>query len=173
MTEARKPNQIGPRILAQQPVWEFINEDDHPLGETAMQPVKKLPTKKFDGCIFGTNVVFADGTRIPASISDLNFGGPSYRHHFRSLTIFAHGKRFHLAKYFQIWFEKEGPDALARFLKKKTDDVFPITYDISHLVIGPKDVIRGQFFAKEENPIPGDKIMRLIVEATSRNYGLK
>lgn len=128
-----------------------------------MRPITKLPVRGFAGRLFGTSVTLADGSRFPAAISDLGFGPKKYRHHFRSLNVFAKGRRFHLAHYFQFWYETQGPDALAAFLGKKRDQVFPISYDISHLAIGPHDVIRGVFEAAISNPIPQDKLMTLLV----------
>ena len=162
----RTPNQIGPKILAECPVWEFVNDDEHPLGETAMRPVHERPVRSFDGRIFGTRVELADGSMIWAMISDLGFGPQKYRHHFRSLTVFAKGKRFHLANYFQIWYRQEGPVALAAFLGKPTQAVFPISYDFTALAEGPADVVRGTFDEKISDPIPRAKLMEIIVKST-------
>jgi hypothetical protein len=165
MTDVRTPSRIGPKVLARQPVWEFINDDEHPAGDTAMRPVEHRPVDRCDGRLFGTLVTLADGSRYPAAISDLGFGPKKYRHHFRSLTIFAKGRRFHLAKYFQLWYDTEGPAALAKFLGKKPGQVFPIAYDLSALLKGPADVVRGTFTAKVSNPIPRNKLMGIIVGA--------
>lgn len=165
--EVRTPGQIGPKVLERHPVWEFLNDDEHPKGDTAMRPVTRLPIPDLDGKVFGTTVTLADRTRYPAMIGDLDVRSKKYRHHFRSLTIFAKGKRFHLAKYFQLWYETKGPDAFARFLGKRTKDVFPIAYDLSGLVKGPEDVVRGTFAAKVSNPIPRAKLMDIIIASVS------
>jgi hypothetical protein len=31
MKEIRIPGRIGPKLLAKHPVWEFLNDDEHPL----------------------------------------------------------------------------------------------------------------------------------------------
>src|SRR3989442_1698394 len=92
MKEVRIPERIGPKLLAKYPVWEFLNDDEHSLGDTAMQPVSNLPSRHFDGRIFGTIVTLADGSRYPATISGLKFGPKKYWNHFRLLTLFAKGK---------------------------------------------------------------------------------
>lgn len=161
--EIRTPSKIGPKVLAKHPVWEFLNDDEHATDDTAMRPIEKLPVDGFDGRLFGTTVTLADHSRFSAAISELGFGPKKYRHHFRSLTIFARGRRFHLAKYFQLWYDSEGPDALAAFLKKKRKDVFPISYDLSHLAVGPADVVRGVFEAEISDPIPRDQLMKILV----------
>ena len=163
MAEVRTPSRIGPKVLAKHPVWEFLNDDEHPAGDTAMRPVLKLPVERFDGRLFGTFVTLADGSRLPAAISDLAFGPKKYRHHFRSLTVFAKGRRFHLAKYFQFWYDTQGPNALAAFLNKRKKDVFPILYDLSDLAVGPVDVIRGAFEEEIADPIPEERLMKIIV----------
>ena len=166
--EIRIPTRIGPKLLAKYPVWEFLNDDEHPLGDTAMQPVSDLPTRQFDGRIFGTIVTLADGSLFPATIADLNFGPKKYRSHFRSLTLFAKGKRFHLANYFQLRYQEQGPAALAAFLGKTTEEVFPISYDISDIAVGPSDVVRGQFKAEVKDPIPRHRLMEITVSSTRK-----
>lgn len=165
--DVRTPGQIGPKVLEHHPVWEFLNDDEHPKGDTAMQPVTRLPVTDLGGKIFGTTVTLADGSRYPAVIGDLDVRPKKYRDHFRSLTIFAKGKRFHLAKYFQLWHKTHGPDALAKFLGKKKREVFPIAYDLTGLVKGPKDIVRGVFEAEVSNPIPREKVMEIIVGSLS------
>ena len=163
MKRIRTPEQIGPKVLARYPVWESLNDDEHPVGDTAMRAVVKLPVRSFECRLFGTTVTLADGTRYAAAIYNLDFGIKKYRHHFRSLTVFAKGRRFHLANYFQFCYKDRGPDALAAFLKKKKKEVFPITFDISDIAVGPQGVIKGAFEAKIADPIPLDKLMRIIV----------
>jgi hypothetical protein len=161
--EIRTPSKIGPKVLAKHPVWEFLNDDEHPAGDTAMRPVEKFPVDRFDGRLFGAIVTLADGSQYPAAISNLAFGPKKYRHHFRSLTIFARGRRFHLAKYFQLWYGSEGPAALAAFLKKKREEVFPISYDLSDVAVGPSDVVRGVFEAEISDPMSRDQLMKILV----------
>jgi hypothetical protein len=156
-------SKIGPKVLAKHPVWEFLNDDEHPSGDTAMRPVDKIPVERFEGRLFGTIVTLADGSLYPAAISDLSFGPRKYWHHFRSLTLYARGKRFHLAKYFQLWYDSEGPNALAAFLNKKTEEVFPIGYDLSSVADGPAEIVKGTFVAEISDPLPQDKLMKILV----------
>ena len=73
-----------------------------------------------------------------------------------------------MANYFQLWYQDEGPDALAAFLGKTTKKVFPISYDISDIAVGPSNVVRGQFKVEVEDRIPKDKLMEIIVSASGK-----
>ena len=77
--------------------------------------------------------------------------------------MFAQGRRFHLAKYFQLWYGSEGPAALAAFLKKKREEVFPISYDLSDVVVGSSDVVKGVFEAEFRIPMSRDQLMKILV----------
>jgi hypothetical protein len=46
--------------------------------------------------------------------------------------------------------------------------VFPISYDISDIAVGPSNVVRGQFKVEVEDRIPKDKLMEIIVSASGK-----
>ncbi|MTW03962.1 hypothetical protein [Pseudoduganella ginsengisoli] len=69
---------------------------------------------------------------------------PQQNEHFMTLSLVKpNGESFDLARYQDVNYEKSGPLALARFLGLQLIDVFPIAYDISEVVSGPAESVRG------------------------------
>ena len=120
--------------LEAHPVWEYLNDDE--IGETMVQPVEKLPVESLDDRLVGSQVRLANGSRVWALIGNFNVTNPRDTQHFLTLSIEQGGKWFYLARYHDVGFPAEGPEALARFLGLHVDDVFPLTVDVRRYVRG-------------------------------------
>jgi hypothetical protein len=116
------------------PVWEYLNDDE--FGETLMRPVEKLPVETLDNRLVGTQVRLANGLEVWGLLGNFDVKHPRGTQHFLTLSIERGGKWFYLARYHDIGFPAEGPEALARFLGLSVDDVFPITVDVRRYVQG-------------------------------------
>src|SRR6202035_5363371 len=101
------------------PVWEFLNDDE--IGETMVQPVEKLPVESLDNRLIGTQVRLANGLQVWALIGNFDATHPRAIQHFLTLSIDRNGEWFYLARYHDIGFPAEGPEALARFLDLGVD----------------------------------------------------
>jgi hypothetical protein len=120
--------------LQAHPVWGYLNDDE--IGDTMMQPVEKLPVESLDNRLIGAPVRLANGSRVWALIGNFNITNPRDTQHFLTLSIERNGGWRYLARYHDIGFPAEGPEALARFLGLHVDDVFPITVDVGRYVRG-------------------------------------
>jgi hypothetical protein len=120
--------------LKANPVWEFLNDDE--IGETMVQPVEKIPVESLDNRLLGTQVRLANGLQVWALIGNFDVTNPRATQHFLTLSIERSGKWFHLARYHDVGFAAHGPEALARFLGLRIDDVFPISVDVRRYVRG-------------------------------------
>jgi hypothetical protein len=116
------------------PVWEYLNDDE--IGETMVQPVEKLPVESLDNRLVGTQVRLANGLQVWGLFGNFDVTNPRATQHFLTLSIERGGKWFYLARYHDIGFPAEGPEALARFLGLHVDDVFPISVDARRYVRG-------------------------------------
>jgi hypothetical protein len=125
------------------PVWVFINDDEE--GRMALKPVKKMPAKNLDGKIVGCQVQFANGTSHTAMLGEIDVDNPKRTEQFITLSVEKDGKWFQLSRYFDHDFRKNGPDGLAGFMGLKTDEVFPVSYDIRKFTGGKADALRGTF----------------------------
>jgi hypothetical protein len=114
--------------LEANPVWQYANSDG--VGETIVRPVKKIPVKNLTGKVVGAQVRFANGSQAWALIGNVDVANPRFTEHFLTLSIKHGGRWFALARYHDHDFADRGPEALARFLGIRVDDIFPISVDV-------------------------------------------
>lgn len=80
------------------PVWEFVEDD--PTSDTLVTPVSEpLPLKHLDGRLVCTEVILADGHRVPAIMSNIRPRHAVITRHFVTLTVLVGGKHYHLSRY--------------------------------------------------------------------------
>jgi hypothetical protein len=120
--------------LEANPVWQYTNSDGG--GETFVRPVKKVPVKSLTSKVIGARVRLANGSQVWALIENLDVANPRFTEHFLTLSIERGGKWFPLARYHDHDFTVRGPEALARFLGLRVDDVFPISVDVRRYAQG-------------------------------------
>jgi hypothetical protein len=141
------------------PVWEWLNDDE--LGEMMMQPVAELPVESLDNRLVGAQVRLANGSRVWALIGNFNVANPRDTQHFLTLSIEHGGKRFHLARYHDIGFPDEGPEALARFLGLHVDDVFPLTVDVRRYVRGDPKALTAIVLKEPQEKLTNAELLAL------------
>ncbi|GAB2880089.1 hypothetical protein GCM10027277_56640 [Pseudoduganella ginsengisoli] len=125
------------------PVWEFVPESAH-WDETWVRPVQLLPVRSLSGRLVASRVQLANGRKELALLGNVELEDPQQNEHFMTLSLVKpNGESFDLARYQDVNYEKSGPLALARFLGLQLIDVFPIAYDISEVVSGPAESVRG------------------------------
>lgn len=133
--------QLTPEHFVAAPVWSFVNNDNK--GETLVRPVADIPVSDLAGCLVGVSVKLANGQKVDAMIGNVKSSKPERTKHFITLTIFHNEKKFHLARYHDPQYKREGPEALATFLDLPVQQVFPISYDLTGLSRGSVDALRG------------------------------
>ena len=124
------------------PVWEYTNTEG-PLGETAVQPVKKIPVENLDGRLVGSKIRLANGSDVWALIGNVDSNNPYATQHFLTLSVFKKGKCFDLARYHDFDGSERGPQALAAFLGLSVEEVFPIAYDLGKFSLGEQASLVG------------------------------
>jgi hypothetical protein len=134
------------------PVWEYTNTDG-PLGETAVQPVKKIPVENLDGRLVGSQIRLANGSDVWALICNVDSKNPWATQHVLTLSVFNKGTSFDMARYHDYDGNERGPQALANFLGLPVEEVFPIAYDLSRFSLGtipkepPEKLTRAQIIS--------------------------
>jgi hypothetical protein len=141
------------------PVWEFLNDDD--IGETMVQPVEELPVGNLDNRLIGAQVRLANGSLVWALIGNFDVSNPRSTQHFLTLSIEHDGKRFHLARYHDVGFPEEGPEALARFLGLHVDDVFPISVDVRRYVRGDPAALTAVVLKEPQEKLTREELIAL------------
>jgi hypothetical protein len=146
------------------PVWEFTNEDLD--GDFAVRPVRRVPVNSLEGRIVGTQVRLADGTRVWAMLSNVDVTNPEGTRHYLTIGLQRNGRWFPMARYHDPdWDTTGAPHAVASFLGKNIDDVFPISYDLRAIALGDTASLVGTV---EANPKPRLTRRELIARAVPR-----
>jgi hypothetical protein len=154
--------KITPADFQAHAVWKFTGRNDP--SETAVEPVKKLPAKSLGGALAGVEVTLAYGKKVAAFLGNIDVEQPRSTEHFITLSVFGeHGEIFHLARYHDVDFAERGPEALAAFLKMKKEEVFPISWDARHLVLGAPSAAHGQILAEPRKRLSKAHLIALAV----------
>jgi hypothetical protein len=143
------------------PVWEYANDDEK--GETAVQPVRKLPVKNLNGRLVGTQVRLANSTEVWAMIGNVEVNTPRVTQHFLTLSVFQNGRWFVMARYHDFDVRERGPQALAAFLGLRIDEVFPISYDISRFSLGDPAALIGMIEKEPREKLTRAQIIALAL----------
>ncbi len=157
-------NSLTVDDLRENPVWEFGNFSGN--SECEVMPVYSLPCADMTGRIVGTEFRLADGSTCWGILGGVSPNCPELGEHLMSLSLLHNGNWFHLARPHQFNYASHGPEQLARFLDKPVDRIFPISFNISHSVVGKPASVRGQI-----NQFPSERLtLQEILEMAMRSY---
>jgi hypothetical protein len=148
-------------------IWEFDTYHESTHDGTRVFRIANLPASTLDNRVAAINVKLADGTLVPATIGNLDVKNPRGTRIFLSLSLYLLNEWFHLARHFDVEYDRYGPTALARALGKPLDLVFPISYDLSHVLIGDAACVVGQVPAIPQERITRSEAIRLAVGGTA------
>lgn len=143
------------------PVWEYVNCEG--ADETAVRAVKRVPVQSLDGRLVGTEVELANGARVWALIGNIDADDPRLTEHFITLSVERNGQWFTLARYHDVDYAENGPEALARFLGLPVGDMFPISYDVRKYVRGDPAALAGKVLKEPREKLSRAEIIALAV----------
>jgi hypothetical protein len=171
-------DRLKPSDLTEHPVWEFDLAGETLPGrdETWVLPVDRLPVKDLANRVIGATVRLNNGRSYLAILGNVDPDDEQATREFLSLSIWYRRKWRRLARPFDVDYERNGPDTLAKTLGLTVADVFPMTYDVSEHVRGKKGALRGTIAAsikadedtgrKEDHPEGTLSLMRFVAELT-------
>ena len=149
--------------LTRYPVWEMV--DGANSGDVLVKPVRRLPARTLRNRLIGTNLLFADGSTAWALLGNISHSHLAATKHFMTVSVHHTGKWFDLARYHDVDYARRDATALARFLSKEVSDVFPLTYDITSVATGLKEVLSGQVPALPQEQLGPGELISLSLEA--------
>jgi hypothetical protein len=162
--DIKRADMLTVEDLRRHPVWRFTNAHEAALDETAMRPVRKLPVKRLADTVIGTKLRFANGMRVWATLCNIFEDDAERTEQLLTVSI-AHGDGwFHLARYFGAGKARHGPHALARALKLRLTDVFPISYDIRAIAKGDPAVLKGCIPRQPRQKLSRRQLMQLALK---------
>jgi hypothetical protein len=147
--------------LERHPVWESILDDE--ADELSVFPVRDLPVADLEGRFVGTRVQFANGDLHWAMLFYLHANDSRKTEQFLSVRIERNGKWFDLARYWDVDYERSGPEALARFLGLPLEEIFPIRYDVREYSMGNPAALAGEVPKEPRERLPEDVIIKMII----------
>jgi hypothetical protein len=154
--------KLTPADFRSHPVWKYSDSDEP--SETTVEPVKKLPVKSLAGALAGAEVTLACGKKAAAFLGNIEVGQPKSTEHFLTLSMFGvRGEIFHLSRYHDVDYARRGPDVLAAFLKMKKEEVFPISWDVRHLVSGAPAAAHGEILSEPRERLSRAHLIALAV----------
>ena len=162
--EKRVPaEKLTEALLRKHPVWEFCNDDE--AGETLVRPVKELPITSAANRLLTCQFKLADGAALFGYVGNLSLSDEEQNQHFLTVSVFYGGMLEHLARYHDAWYETEGPVAFAAKLGKSETAVFPISYDVSAIVIGKPNCVRGNITRDPKTRLSREALMKLVLQS--------
>jgi hypothetical protein len=143
------------------PVWQYTDMQE--ADETYVLPVKRLPVSSLTGRVVGTKIALANGERRWALLGNVDLTDPRITEHFISMSVEKDGQWFMLARYHDVFYAQNGPQALSDFLGLSIDDVFPISYDVREHVKGSAASAVGTILKEPRERLTRAQIMALAV----------
>ncbi len=141
--EVKAVTDVTPDDFSAHPVWQYcVASNSDGVG---LIPVLDLPVESLDERVVGTQVRLANGQLIWAVLFGLDSFSPVFNERDVGISFLVEGKRVMLGRAWERDLPGHGIGNLCAALKLLESDIFPITFDVSHLVFGDKSSLRGQF----------------------------
>lgn len=156
--------------VAKYRVWRMVGDDSE--GEAVVKPVTRLPVSKLNGCLVTCQVSLGNTKeKVWSLIGNIHPTLREINDHFLTISIEHNGEWFFLSRYHDVDFKTNGPDALCKFLGLSKDAVFPIKYDISDVVVGKSDCLRGEVPFDRDGKKNRKELIAMVVQLGRLNQG--
>ena len=165
--ESKRVEDILPSDLDRFPIWEFDLDEETTDGLTVF-PVGIVPVHDASNRIVGTKMRLANGQAIWALLGNVDLKSSLSTRQFLTVSIFYAGRRFHLARYFDVGYAEQGPTQLAELMGLSVDEVFPITYDIRSCCVGNLDIVVGVIEKEPKEKFSRSELISLAVPKPGR-----
>ena len=140
-------------------LWIFVD----PCDGTTVKPCQSCPDSDLHLVTAFTNVQLANGEQQTVYASNISLNRIQ-NDHFLSFAFFnSDWEVFHLARYFDPWYSRLGPEALAKHLQRPVDAIFPFQYDLQPVLNRDNPALCGTVHADHRHPLNEEERMNLIV----------
>lgn len=150
-------------------IWRFIPSRD---GKQWLKSLRLKRTKLTGNHVVACELLTPSRSKLWGLIEGLDPENPLFSFHWRKLYIFLRpGSWYELARYHDFDYSTHGPGGLAKALGRKTEEIFPLTFDVSHLSILASEVFSGTFEANPKNQLTRREIIGLVVKKIPSSAG--
>jgi hypothetical protein len=163
MTIKKRASELCVSDIQKFPVWKYTYADEATVDETVVAPVEDLPVFDLDNCIVGTLLQLNDGSKHWGTLSNVHLKDRRRTNQFLQLSFFLNNRKFYLARYFDVDFDRRSPAKLAEFLNLPTTAVFPISYDISGIAVGDSSIVASKVELEPTERLDEDERIRLAL----------
>lgn len=146
--------------IQKHPIWEYVSSESDP----ALRPVEDGRVNNLRNRIIGTQATLENKESHWVILGNIDLSNSRSTLHFLTLTIEKDRKWFDLARYYDVDYTRRGPKALAKFLGLTIPDIFPIKYDISHLVSGLTEVTKGEINSAPLEVLSKSELIQMALE---------
>lgn len=115
------------------------------------------------GKLIGTQVKLANDSYVWALIGNIDLNNPKITQHFITISIEKNEKWFTLARYHDIDYDTNGPEAIAKFLSLEVNQVFPIYYDITKFATGNIACLSGRILKEPKEKLSRSEIIAMSI----------
>jgi hypothetical protein len=147
------------------PVWEWDLRSD---TDCTIKSIDKYPVSEMSNRIVGTYCKTNSNDEIFCVISNIDLEDPKATDLFITISVMEEDREFYLARYFDVDYDRNGPESLSKWLNKKMEDIFPISWDISKIVSGKSIVKRGIINSIIKNKLTEEEIMKFSLRKRTK-----
>lgn len=160
----RKIETLTHRDLADHAIWEYVIDVEE-RGVWVI-PSSSASISAFDNKLVATMVTLANGIQLHALIGNVLPSDSEATKHLLTLSVLIGSEWFTLSRYHDFDYSTNGPNDLARKLSLPIADVFPISYDLRHVVVGKDSALKGEVLADATEKLTREQIVALALSST-------
>jgi hypothetical protein len=140
----KSPSELRIEDVRAYPVWQYCVADNED-GIGLLPVTEKGPLQSLDERIVATQVCLANGTFIWGVLFGLDSYASTFSENDTGLVLFLDDSRAELGRAWERHLPGKSREELAAHLGLPTEDVFPITFDVSSAVLGNSSALSGMF----------------------------
>jgi len=163
MNVAKPAGKLSISDFQRYPIWRYTNVDELSGDETIVAPIEVAPVVNLDSCVIGVPVTLNNGRKLWAMLCNIDLENDLATRQFLQLSLSLNDRWFHVARYFDIDFENRSPSRLADALGLPLNQIFPIVYDLTHLVSGSSEVLHSKVLAEPDVRLSREERMKLAL----------
>jgi hypothetical protein len=157
--KALQLDKLTDQDLEKTPVWEFVEPPG--TGEQIVRSTT-VPVRATAGKLFAVQITFADSTRHLGLFTNVSRGSSVVTRHFITLSVWHANRWLRLPRYHDADWSPSASQMFAAEFARSQHEVFPIAFDLRHLVTSEEaNGLVGEIAAEPDTRLSEDDLVRL------------